>query len=140
MLAGLGVRAEPNVEARSAALLVPTTFDNPELKHCGLCPRHCRLRFPSALLRAGCRDFLAADNDVTDLQRVAPEHQTSTHAEPTDRAVTVRIDVTRSQAIVFKQALNAVKSRPPSAVQKTSFNTTANQSLHEFTSPGGLIG
>ena len=34
----------------------------------------------------------------------------------------------------FKQALNAVKSKLPSSVRKTSFSATANQSPQEFTS------
>ncbi len=47
--------------------------------------RFRRLHISSALLRAGCRDFLAADDDVTDVQRVATEHQASAHAEATNK-------------------------------------------------------
>jgi len=41
-------------------------------KTAGLSLRSCRLRFSSALFRAGCRDFLTADDNVTDFQRVSP--------------------------------------------------------------------
>ena len=40
-----------------------------------------------------------------------------------------------SMAFSFRQALNAVKSRVPSAVRKASFNATANQSPQLLTSP-----
>jgi hypothetical protein len=60
-------------------------------------------RFSSALLCTGCRDFFAADDNVTNFQRVATERQTGAHPESTNGAVALHIDVGRSQ-VVFLQA------------------------------------
>jgi hypothetical protein len=51
--------------------------------------RFRRFRFASALLRVRSRNFLAADNNVTDLDCMTREHQTSTHAEATSPPVFV---------------------------------------------------
>jgi len=57
-----------------------------------------RLPLASPLLRPWYRDFLAANDDVADFQRVTPEHQTGAHAKSTDRAVAVHIDFRRFDA------------------------------------------
>jgi hypothetical protein len=59
---------------------------------------------------------LAADDNVTDFQRTATEHQTGAHAESTDPVVVLG-GVT---PFSFKQALNAVKSKPPSCRRRPS--------------------
>jgi hypothetical protein len=57
--------------------------------------RFCRLHISPALLRAGCLDFLAAEHDVTDVQRTVTKHQTGAHAKTTDCAVALHIDLWR---------------------------------------------
>jgi hypothetical protein len=65
--------------------------------------RFCRLHISSALLRAERSDFLAVDYHKTNFSHLSPEHQASAHAETTDGAVALHINLWRFN-VVFLQA------------------------------------
>ena len=81
------------------------------------------------LLRAGCRIFLAADNNVADLQRVTPQHQTGAHAEATDGAVPLHIDRWRFDVVFLQASSNAVKSEREKGTRTSSL--TLNQRIKQ---------
>jgi hypothetical protein len=51
-------------------------------------------------------DFLPSDHDETDLCRTATKHQASAHAEATDCAVALHINVWRFNVVFLQASLN----------------------------------
>jgi hypothetical protein len=67
--------------------------------------RFRRLHIASALLPTGRCDFLAVDCHKINFSHLSPEHQASAHAEATDVAVALHINLRRFDVVFFQASL-----------------------------------